>query len=322
MESSSSEPREQIADSDAHNTNNTTLDMLQPFLEIEDSFFFNLENQQPINEIMSTFDFLQQNVESLRAKATVIREGLIKNARAKNKIYQQIYTCALFEDGNPWRKYGQYKVLNASYPRHHYRCKHKFSQGCRALKHVQRIEEDPPLFRTTYCGQHSCKDFLNSESSHQIIMDATAAQEDDSSVVMVAAATKEDSFVIWKQSAVIRSDKTLIKQEAMEDCNRVESSPLDSGNWDAFSSIGTDHGDLIGSVRVRNWLVEVNIVETKFLELENEVKSRGVEENMERIELLNERVEMLVDESGRFGKFRLDARAADVEKPTKNQAES
>ncbi|KAL9170431.1 hypothetical protein ABFS82_04G145300 [Erythranthe guttata] len=307
MESSSSEPREQLSDYDAHDSNTTTLDMLQPFPEIEDSFFFNLENQQPINEFKSTLDFLQQNVESLRAKASVIREGLINNARGKRKIYQQIYTCALFDDGHPWRKYGQYRVLNASYPRHHYSCKHKGSQGCRALKHVQRIEDDPPLFRTTYRGQHSCKDFLNSESSHQIIMDAAAAQEDDSSLVMVAAATKEDSFVIWKQSAVIRSDKTLIKQEANEDCNRVESSPLDSGNWDALSSIGTDHGDLIGSVRVRNWLVEVNIVETRFLELENEVKSRGLEENMGRIEALNERVEMLVEESGRFGKFRLDA---------------
>lgn len=41
--------------------------------------------------------------------------------------------------------------------RSYYRCTHKCEQGCPAIKKVQRIQEDPPLYRTTYCGNHICK---------------------------------------------------------------------------------------------------------------------------------------------------------------------
>lgn len=64
------------------------------------------------------------------------------------------------DDGQAWRKYGQKVILNAKFPRNYYRCTHKYDQSCQATKQVQQVEEDPPKFRTTYYGHHSCTNFL------------------------------------------------------------------------------------------------------------------------------------------------------------------
>ncbi|XP_061346964.1 WRKY DNA-binding transcription factor 70-like [Gastrolobium bilobum] len=69
----------------------------------------------------------------------------------------------LIEDGHGWRKYGQKMTMNAKYLRSYYRCTHKYDEGCEAIKHVQRIQKDPPLYRTTYYGYHTCKSPLNPE---------------------------------------------------------------------------------------------------------------------------------------------------------------
>ncbi|KAL2457917.1 putative WRKY transcription factor 70 [Forsythia ovata] len=79
---------------------------------------------------------------------------------------------ASIQDCHAWRKYGQKFILNAQHPRSYFRCTNKYDQGCQATKLVQKIQDDPPLFRTTYQGQHTCKNLFE-ESSH-IIMDTTA----------------------------------------------------------------------------------------------------------------------------------------------------
>ena len=47
--------------------------------------------------------------------------------------------------------------------RSYYRCSYKNEQDCEAIKQVQRIQEDPPLYRTTYNGHHTCGSCLNPE---------------------------------------------------------------------------------------------------------------------------------------------------------------
>ncbi|XP_050379411.1 WRKY DNA-binding transcription factor 70-like [Argentina anserina] len=61
------------------------------------------------------------------------------------------------DDGLAWRKYGQKQILDAIYPRSYFRCSHKYDQGCKATKQVQKLDDDPSLFRTTYIGNHTCK---------------------------------------------------------------------------------------------------------------------------------------------------------------------
>jgi len=58
-------------------------------------------------------------------------------------------------------QYNSILVINMC--RSYYRCTHKYDQGCPATKQVQRIQEDPPLYRTTYYGHHNCKISLSPE---------------------------------------------------------------------------------------------------------------------------------------------------------------
>ncbi|KAK4268397.1 hypothetical protein QN277_025062 [Acacia crassicarpa] len=81
------------------------------------------------------------------------------------------------EDGHAWRKYGQKIILSAKHPRNYYRCTHKHDQGCKAIKHVQKIQDDPPLFRTTHFGLHTCTNPLDPHiflDSHNLINSTSA----------------------------------------------------------------------------------------------------------------------------------------------------
>ncbi|GAB4856221.1 hypothetical protein Ancab_014147 [Ancistrocladus abbreviatus] len=90
-----------------------------------------------------------------------------KNSAAKDRrgCYKRRKTCQSWTvdcptqsaDSHAWRKYGQKGILNANYPRNYYRCTHKTDQGCPATKQVEQIAEDPPVFRTTYNGHHTCR---------------------------------------------------------------------------------------------------------------------------------------------------------------------
>ncbi|KAG2404502.1 WRKY transcription factor 67 WRKY DNA-binding protein [Vigna angularis] len=46
--------------------------------------------------------------------------------------------------------------------RNYFRCTHR-DQGCQATKQVQRVQEDPILYKTIYYGEHSCKNMGNPE---------------------------------------------------------------------------------------------------------------------------------------------------------------
>jgi len=52
-------------------------------------------------------------------------------------------------------------------------------QHCDAIKHVQRIQENPPLYRTTYYGHHSCKSSFHSDINLESILSS-----DDSSILL------------------------------------------------------------------------------------------------------------------------------------------
>lgn len=60
------------------------------------------------------------------------------------------------DDGHSWRKYGQKEILGAKYPRGYFRCTHRNTVGCFAMKQVQRSDDDPSVFDITYRGEHTC----------------------------------------------------------------------------------------------------------------------------------------------------------------------
>ncbi|KAL1308701.1 WRKY DNA-binding transcription factor 70 [Arachis hypogaea] len=61
------------------------------------------------------------------------------------------------DDNNAWRKYGEKEIQNSKFPRSYFRCSRKYDQNCRAIKHVQRTQENPCMYQITYIGMHSCK---------------------------------------------------------------------------------------------------------------------------------------------------------------------
>ena len=40
--------------------------------------------------------------------------------------------------------------------RSYFRCTHKYTQGCKATKQVQKLESEPRMFSITYIGNHTC----------------------------------------------------------------------------------------------------------------------------------------------------------------------
>ncbi|XP_057724852.1 WRKY DNA-binding transcription factor 70-like isoform X2 [Arachis stenosperma] len=61
------------------------------------------------------------------------------------------------DDNHAWRKYGEKEIQNSKFPRSYFRCSRKYDQNCRAIKHVQRTQENPCMYQITYIGMHTCK---------------------------------------------------------------------------------------------------------------------------------------------------------------------
>ncbi|KAK4277714.1 hypothetical protein QN277_015668 [Acacia crassicarpa] len=91
------------------------------------------------------------------APATKSRRGCYKRRRTEQT---RTIVSSSADDNHAWRKYGQKEILNFKFPRSYLRCTRKYEQGCRAVKQVQRIQENPELYQITYIGNHTCIDIL------------------------------------------------------------------------------------------------------------------------------------------------------------------
>ncbi|XP_027333278.1 probable WRKY transcription factor 70 [Abrus precatorius] len=76
----------------------------------------------------------------------------------KRRKRAQTWTIVSYntDDNYVWRKYGQKEIMNSEFPRSYFRCSHKYDEDCRATKQVQRDQENPDMYRTTYIGCHTC----------------------------------------------------------------------------------------------------------------------------------------------------------------------
>ncbi|KAK2637242.1 hypothetical protein Ddye_032034 [Dipteronia dyeriana] len=95
------------------------------------------------------------------------RRGCYK--RKKNSETWRMVTPTI-EDGHAWRKYGQKDILNTTYPRSYFRCTHKYEQGCKATKQVQKMEDNPQMYETIYIGNHTCRSQMSLTSTPQMII--------------------------------------------------------------------------------------------------------------------------------------------------------
>nr|AIY62479.1 WRKY90 [Gossypium aridum] len=90
------------------------------------------------------------------------KRDVFKKRKTSSGWTEQLRACSgtsldnPVDDGFCWRKYGQKAILGSNFPRGYYRCTHRHSQGCLAIKQVQKSNDDPTIFEVKYKGRHTC----------------------------------------------------------------------------------------------------------------------------------------------------------------------
>ncbi|KAE8699799.1 hypothetical protein F3Y22_tig00110570pilonHSYRG00228 [Hibiscus syriacus] len=98
-------------------------------------------------------------------------KDVLKKRKTSSGGTEQVRVCSgksldnPLDDGYCWRKYGQKAILGSNFPRGYYRCTHRHSQGCLAIKQVQRSDNDPSNFEVKYKGRHTCNQASHSAAT-------------------------------------------------------------------------------------------------------------------------------------------------------------
>ncbi|KAJ4892435.1 putative WRKY transcription factor 46 [Raphanus sativus] len=103
------------------------------------------------------------------------------------------------DDGYCWRKYGQKEIHGSINPRGYFRCTHRFTQNCLAVKQVQKSDTDPSIFEVKYVGNHTCNNTTTSSPKTPITTNF--------SVSMCEGGNRVD-IVTEKQEDIIKPTKT------------------------------------------------------------------------------------------------------------------
>ncbi|KAK1570634.1 hypothetical protein Q3G72_004844 [Acer saccharum] len=110
------------------------------------------------------------------------------------------------EDGHAWRKYGQKDILNTKYPRSYFRCTHKYEQGCKATKQVQKMEENPQMYETIYIGKHTCRSHMSLTSTPQMIITDINGGPWRSSSSVISSPSSSTARVVVKQEYNLKEE--------------------------------------------------------------------------------------------------------------------
>ncbi|KAG5379674.1 hypothetical protein IGI04_027516 [Brassica rapa subsp. trilocularis] len=159
----------------------------------------------------------------------------------------------VLEDTFSWRKYGQKQILNTKFPRSYFRCTHKYTQGCKATKQVQKLESEPRMFSITYIGNHTCntnevtpkiKPCIHHD---EIITDSEEIQSPSLMTSMKeeeenhhhGSSTESDLQLVWQEMLVFEEEHHH-HHEAVYGCGETSTSinGLDSADlwsWQQFS---------------------------------------------------------------------------------------
>lgn len=209
-------------------------------------------HQIPTTDLSTSYSSDEQKSENLcKSVGTIIPTKLKKGCykRRKNSWTSSQVTSTLVDDGHPWRKYGQKQIQKSKYQRSYYRCTYKIDQGCLAAKQVQKIQDKPPKYKTTYIGNHTCK---NLQRAPQIIWDFPNPR--DTSVLLNFESNEiiAKTHVNYSSSSRCLPFEPILEAEMSQefDCKNMISSTVHSGSdnlddmissW-AYSSMTTTHG--------------------------------------------------------------------------------
>ncbi|CAA7016861.1 unnamed protein product [Microthlaspi erraticum] len=108
------------------------------------------------------------------------------------------------DDGHCWRKYGQKEIHGSKNPRGYYRCTHRFTKNCLAVKQVQKSDTDPSIFEVKYLGNHSCNN--NTSSTNKTNFSVTMFEEGNRAL-----------YETEKPADVVKPEKTEETRVSLED---------------------------------------------------------------------------------------------------------
>ncbi|KAF8102051.1 hypothetical protein N665_0201s0340 [Sinapis alba] len=175
------------------------------------------------------------------------RLGPVKGKRGcyKRKKRSETWTVesTVLEDTFSWRKYGQKEILNAKFPRSYFRCTHKFTQGCKATKQVQKLELESKMFNITYIGNHTCNTkevapnikpcvhhdeiIIDSEELKSPSLMTTMKEEEENHHHHHGSSTESDLQLVW-QEILVCEEEHLHHHEAIYGCGETSVNGLDS----------------------------------------------------------------------------------------------
>ncbi|CAL9228714.1 unnamed protein product [Arabidopsis halleri] len=91
------------------------------------------------------------------ARKPLHKRGRKTSMAESSDYHRRESSTPIYHDGFLWRKYGQKQIKESEYQRSYYKCAYTKDQNCEAKKQVQKIQHNPPLYSTTYFGQHTCQ---------------------------------------------------------------------------------------------------------------------------------------------------------------------
>ncbi|XP_030456120.1 probable WRKY transcription factor 70 [Syzygium oleosum] len=211
----------------------------------------------------------EDSEESSKTSVPRDRRGCYK--RRKTSDTQTRLDHNLIDDGHQWRKYGQKAILNSEFPRNYFRCTHKIDQGCQATKQVQKIKDDPTVYRTIYQGHHTCESLIL--KSPPLILDSPSPG--DSSILVsfnTSLTSKQDNnhpfssstFSSVKHEQKLLGDDDLTPRHGCHDGNsNSNNNRSTSSNYYAvfesageISALSSDQGDVMSSSHSFDLIVE------------------------------------------------------------------
>lgn len=98
--------------------------------------------------------------------------------------------------------------------RAYFRCTRKHDQGCRAIKQVQQIQDNPKLYQTTYIGHHTCKNIL--KAPQMIISDYEHPWNSANNYNVVAGSHDHLNISPDNSKSAAKEDQ-IVKEEAPSD---------------------------------------------------------------------------------------------------------
>ena len=124
--------------------------------------------------------------------------------------------------------------------RSYFRCTHKFTQGCKATKQVQKLEPESKMFNITYIGNHTCNTkevspkikpcvhhdeiIMHSEDSPSL----TTTMKEEEENHHHGSSTESDLQLVWQEILVCEEEHLQHHHEAIYGCGETSVNGLDS----------------------------------------------------------------------------------------------